>query len=122
MAISGSARGMLGLRFFRLVDDGTLELFEFRKGMEQLGVVASEGDLLSLFRRVANERDGFIRYEDFIKIFAPQVNTAPALKFGAALWHSASRLLLSATVAGCDGLDGGLARDSAEQPRLSARE
>ena len=61
--------------------DGTLELLEFQQGLRAVGVLASEDDMLSLFRRVANERDGFIRYEDFIKIFAPQAASDSMVRF-----------------------------------------
>ena len=72
------AHGFHGLqRKFRIMDDdgnGTLSLGEFKKGVKELALEFTDGELRRLFDHFDSRRTGFIDFEEFLQALRPTLN------------------------------------------------
>jgi Ca2+-binding EF-hand superfamily protein len=71
-------RGMIGLRRqFKIMDDnnsGSLDLYEFRKGIKDFQIDIDEKDIDNLFKAFDINGNGDIDFDEFIRVVVGPMN------------------------------------------------
>uniref|UniRef100_A0A6J0SK02 Calcyphosin isoform X1 n=1 Tax=Pogona vitticeps TaxID=103695 RepID=A0A6J0SK02_9SAUR len=74
------ASGIMGLaRFFRNMDDNrskTLDLEEFRKGLQEAGVPLEQGDMEEVFSLCDKNKSGMLDFDEFLEALRPPMSKA----------------------------------------------
>ncbi|XP_060640854.2 calcyphosin-like protein isoform X2 [Anolis sagrei] len=82
------ASGIKGLaRFFRILDDNgsrSLDLEEFRKGLNEAGVALDEGEAEEVFHLCDKNKNGTLDFEEFLQALRPPMSKARTEAIGAA--------------------------------------